>query len=87
MLNEKEIYFTQCVKSGNRIYYIDVKRNCKGKSYVVLTESKRTVDSDSRNNPRYEKYKIFLYPKDIQAFISSISEAEKYIESVENDIK
>ncbi|MBQ2367152.1 MAG: DUF3276 family protein, partial [Bacteroidaceae bacterium] len=35
--NEKEIVFSQAIKAGKRIYYIDVKKNRKDEMYLSIT--------------------------------------------------
>ena len=39
--NEKDIVFSQAIKAGKRIYYIDVKKNRKDEMYLSITESKK----------------------------------------------
>ena len=47
--SEKEIVFSQAVKAGKRIYYIDVKKNRKGEMYLSITESKKIVSGEGEN--------------------------------------
>ncbi|MBR5477583.1 MAG: DUF3276 family protein, partial [Bacteroidaceae bacterium] len=35
--NEKEIVYSQTIKAGKRIYYIDVKKNRKDEMYLSIT--------------------------------------------------
>ena len=49
--SEKEIVFSQTIKAGKRIYYIDVKKNRKDEMYLSITESKKNVskvDSETK---------------------------------------
>ena len=39
--DERDIIYSRTVKAGNRIYYIDVKKNRAGELYLCITESKR----------------------------------------------
>ena len=39
--SEKEIVYSQTVKAGKRIYYIDVKKNRKEEMFLAITESKK----------------------------------------------
>jgi len=63
-LNEKDIVFSQTIKAGKRIYYLDVKRNRKEELYVAVTESKKVVTGENENGQvSFEKHKIFLLPR------------------------
>ena len=59
--NEKEIVFSQAIKAGKRIYYIDVKKNRKDEMYLSITESKKVVSGEGDDaTVTFEKDKIFL---------------------------
>ena len=78
--SEKEIVFSQAVKAGKRIYYIDVKKNRKGEMYLSITESKKIVSGEGENAiVTFEKHKIFLYREDFAKFASSLNEAIGYV--------
>ena len=63
--NEKEIVFSQAIKAGKRIYYIDVKKNRKEEMYISITESKKIVSGEGDDaTVTFEKHKIFLYKED-----------------------
>ena len=36
-MNEKEILFSQAIKAGKRIYYLDVKKNRKDELLLAIT--------------------------------------------------
>ena len=38
-VNDKEIVFSQSIKAGKRIYYLDVKKNRKDEMFLAITES------------------------------------------------
>ena len=38
-MNDKEIVFSQSIKAGKRIYYLDVKKNRKDEMFLAITES------------------------------------------------
>ena len=40
-MNDKEIVFSQSIKAGKRIYYLDVKKNRKDEMFLAITESKK----------------------------------------------
>ena len=57
-----DILFSKSVKAGQRIYYIDGKKNHKGDMYLSITESKRIFnDPQDITQVSYEKHKIFLF--------------------------
>jgi hypothetical protein len=68
---ESEILYSKAIKAGKRVYYLDVKRNAKGESYVSITESKR-VHSDGVSSAAYEKHKVFLFQEDFDKFLDGL---------------
>lgn len=78
---EKDILFSQAIKAGHRIYYVDVKKNRKDEMYLSITESKKLISGDS-DMPQinYEKHKIFIYREDFQKFRTCLKEAMDFIE-------
>ena len=80
MENEKEIVYSQAVKAGKRIYYLDVKRNKRNELFLSITESKKLVSGEGTDATfTFEKHKIFLYQEDFSKFISGLSKAISYI--------
>ena len=78
--NEKEIVFSQAIKAGKRIYYIDVKKNRKDEMYLSITESKKIVNGEGENATfTFEKHKIFLYREDFAKFTNSLNEAISFV--------
>ncbi len=76
---ENDIIFSQAIKAGKRIYYLDVKKNRKNELFLTITES-RKLSSDEENAPiQYEKHKIFLYKEDFDKFIRGLNDALEYI--------
>ena len=78
--NDKDIVYSQSVKAGKRIYYLDVKRNRKDELFLAITESKKVVmgeGDDSQVN--FEKHKIFLYQEDFDKFIRSLQDSIRFI--------
>lgn len=77
---ERKIMFSKTLKAGQRIYYVDVKRNRKQELYLSITESKRTM-SNNAEMPQlsYEKHKVFIYAEDFQSFLDSLTEAMDYV--------
>ena len=80
MDNEKDIVFSQSIKAGKRIYYLDVKRNKRGELFLAVTESKKILMGEGPEAPfSFEKHKIFLYQEDFTKFIGALSKAISYI--------
>ncbi|MBO5083405.1 MAG: PUR family DNA/RNA-binding protein [Bacteroidaceae bacterium] len=80
MDNEKDIVFSQSIKAGKRIYYLDVKRNKRGELFLAITESKKIIMGEGPEAPySFEKHKIFLYQEDFTKFIGALSKAIGYI--------
>ena len=80
MENEKDIVYSQAVKAGKRIYYLDVKRNKREELFLSITESKRLVSGEGPEASfSFEKHKIFLYQEDFSKFIGALSKAIGYI--------
>lgn len=80
MDNEKDIVYSQAIKAGKRIYYLDVKRNKRDELFLSITESKKKMTGEGLDAPfTFEKHKIFLYQEDFSKFISGLSKAIGYI--------
>lgn len=78
--NEKEIVFSQAIKAGKRIYYIDVKKNRKEEMYLSITESKKIVSGEGEDaQVSFEKHKIFLYREDFEKFATSLNQAIEFV--------
>ena len=69
--NDKEIVYSQAIKAGKRIYYVDVKKNRKDEMFVAITESKKIVTGEGEDSQiSFEKHKIFLYKEDFEKFLN-----------------
>ncbi len=78
--NEKDIAFSQAIKAGKRIYYIDVKKNRKDEMYISITESKKIISGEGENTSiSFEKHKIFLYREDFSKFAESLKQAIDFV--------
>ena len=82
-MNDKEIVFSQAIKAGKRIYYVDVKKNRKDEMFLAITESKKIVSGGDPNDPQvsFEKHKIFLYKEDFEKFMNGLQQAIQFIQS------
>ncbi len=80
-MNDKEIVFSQSIKAGKRIYYLDVKKNRKDEMFLAITESKKIVMGEGDDSQvSFEKHKIFLYKEDFEKFMTGLEEAVGFIE-------
>ena len=79
---DAEILFSRTVKAGQRIYYIDVKRNRKEELYLSITESKKMLSGPAEEpQVSYEKHKIFLFREDFGKFEEALRDAFNYVSS------
>ncbi len=80
-MSDKEIVYSQSIKAGKRIYYVDVKRNRKDEMYIAITESKKIVTGEGEDSQvNFEKHKIFLYKEDFDKFMKGVQQAVAFIE-------
>ena len=78
--NDKDIVYSQDVKAGKRIYYLDVKRSRKNELFLAITESKKIVSGEGENAQfSFEKHKIFLYKEDFEKFSDALKDVLDYI--------
>ena len=82
--NDKEIVYSQAIKAGKRIYYVDVKKNRKDEMFVAITESKKIVTGEGEDSQiSFEKHKIFLYKEDFEKFLNGLQQAVRFIENAQ----
>ncbi len=80
--NDKEIVFSQSIKAGKRIYYVDVKKNKKEEMFLAITESKKIITGEGdESQVCFEKHKIFLYKEDFEKFMTGLQQAIQYIQA------
>lgn len=80
-LGDKEIVYSQSIKAGKRIYYLDVKKNRKDEMFLTITESKKIVNGEGDDSQvSFEKHKIFLYKEDFDKFMKGLQQAVNFIE-------
>lgn len=78
---EKDIIYSETVKAGKRIYYLDVRKTKKDEFYLSITESKKIVPDGAGNQQvSFEKHKIFLYREDFSNFIDGLSKTIRFIQ-------
>ncbi len=78
---EQDIVFSQSVKAGKRIYYLDVKRSKRDDLFVTITESKKVVNNFNPTAPTYQKHKIFLYREDFEKFLESLQTVLDFVKT------
>ena len=83
---DRDIFYSQTVKAGRRIYYIDVKRDRNGDHYISLTESKRVGNPADPAHQAFEKHKIFLYHEDMARFSEALVKATRYVEEQDGPV-
>ena len=81
-VSDKEIVFSQSIKAGKRIYYLDVKKNRKDEMFLAITESKKIVTGEGdESQVSFEKHKIFLYKEDFNKFVKGLTEAVDFVKT------
>ena len=82
--NDKEIVFSQAIKAGKRIYYVDVKKNRKDEMFVAINESKKIITGEGDDSQiSFEKHKIFLYKEDFEKFLNGLQQAIRFVENAQ----
>jgi hypothetical protein len=82
---EKDVIFSNAIKAGKRIYYIDVRKTRKEELYLSITESKKITSIEGENiKVSYEKHKIFLYQEDFSNFIDGLTKTMRFIHESES---
>lgn len=77
---ESDIIYSQAIKAGRRIYYLDVKKSRNDDLYLAITESKKKVTGfDENAQVTYEKHKIFLYKEDFDKFVEGLEDVIGFI--------
>ena len=87
---EQEIVFSRAIKTGKRIYYLDVKRTRYDDLFLAITESKkRIIGTDENAQVTFEKHKIFLYKEDFEKFTSVLHEVIDFVHQAlpEDEVK
>ncbi len=77
---EQDIEYSQTVKAGKRMYFLDVKRSRNNDLFLTITESKKKFSGDDDNfQVSFEKHKIFLYKEDFEKFADAFKDVIEYI--------
>lgn len=78
--SDKEILYSQAIKAGKRIYYLDVKKNRKDEMFLAITESKKIISGEGEESQvSFEKHKIFLYQEDFDKFMNGLKQSISFI--------
>ena len=75
--NDRRVY-SELIRAGQRTYFFDVKVNRNNQCYLVITESKKRIDSNG--NPVYDKFKIHLYRESFFAFSDLLEEVGQFMQ-------
>lgn len=79
--SDKEILYSQAIKAGKRIYYLDVKKNRKDEMFLAITESKKIISGEGEESQvSFEKHKIFLYQEDFEKFMNGLKQSISFIQ-------
>ena len=65
-MEKTKVLFTQQVKCGNRMIFIDLKENKRGGNYLVITQTRLGENENSERNS------IVLFQDDLNRFGSSL---------------
>src|SRR5574344_1725142 len=87
---EQEIVFSRAIKTGKRIYYLDVKRTRTDDLFLAITESKKRVTGTDENaQVTFEKHKIFLYKEDFEKFTAALQDVIDFVHQAlpEDEVK
>ena len=76
-----EVY-SKVVRAGKRTYFFDVKSTKGNDLYIILTESKKTTNSDGSES--FQKHKLFLYKEDFEKFREGFEDVLAKIEAIKN---
>lgn len=84
--SDKEILYSQAIKAGKRIYYLDVKKNRKDEMFLAITESKKIISGEGDDSQvSFEKHKIFLYREDFEKFMNGLQQSISFIQQQQGD--
>ena len=76
-----EVY-SKVVRAGKRTYFFDVKSTKGNDLYIILTESKKTTNSDGSES--FQKHKLFLYKEDFEKFREGLEDVLAKIDALKN---
>lgn len=87
-VTENDILYSKTIKAGQRIYYLDVKKNKRGDLYLSITESKKTVSaSQDFTQASFEKHKIFIFQEDFEKFKDNMKDVMDFITQAKGDVE
>jgi hypothetical protein len=68
----KKELFSERVAAGSRTYFFDIKESVKGAKYLVISESKRSGETQERN-------RVLIFEEDIPAFNECMSKMVQFV--------
>ena len=78
---EVEKIYNQIVYAGNRTYFFDVKRSKNDIYYVVVTESIKRWDKETKEVKEFERHRIVLYPEDFNRICTALSDVINHVKN------
>ena len=76
---EMEILYSRTIWAGERVYYLDVKRNQDNDLFLAITESKKK-GGNKREKVFFERHKLFLYQEDFSSIMRGLEDVFAYIQ-------
>jgi hypothetical protein len=82
--DNRNIVYSRTIKTGKRIYYLDVRQSRNNELYLSMTESKKMPPSEKNEGEiHHEKHKIFIYREDLSQFTDALIDVIRYIKDHE----
>jgi len=74
----KNPLYTKIIRTGKRTYFFDVHpRSSSRESFITITECKKCMTESGYEY--YERFKLFLYPDDIDEFSKGLAHIINFI--------
>ncbi|MCB0547426.1 MAG: DUF3276 family protein [Phaeodactylibacter sp.] len=65
---EKNARYSETVKGDFRTYFFDLKQSEKGNPYLLITESRKSKESEGE----FERDRILIFPADLDKFAEAL---------------
>ncbi len=70
---ERRELFSRLVRAGRRTYYLDVKENARKELYLVISESRRSLEGS------HERTNVMIFEEDIPKFREAFRDVARFI--------
>ncbi len=70
---ERRELFSRLVRAGRRTYYLDVKVNARKELYLVISESRRSLEGS------HERTNVMIFEEDIPKFREAFRDVARFI--------